>query len=227
MAQKKDEDTIIDIEDTLSKSEEFLKKNQRPLTIGAVVLVALVGGFYYYFGMYLPPLEQDAQREMFKAQQYFEADSFQLAMYGDVVGNMGFEEIVDAYGSTKAGNLAKYYMGVSLLQTGDFEGAISYLKSYSPKDVMTASISQGAIGDALSELGDYEGALSQYEKAATSSANDMTSPIYLFKAGMMAERLQDYATALKHYKSIQKEYPLSQEARAIDKYIARAEAYNG
>jgi TolA-binding protein len=75
------------------------------------------------------------------------------------------------------------------------------------------------------ELGDAESAISQYQKAASSRPNNFTSPIYLFKAGQALESIGEYEEAVEVYKSIEKEYPESQEGRDIAKYIARASSF--
>ena len=226
MAEKQHEEDI-NLEEVYGKSEKFIQDNSKPLSIGVGVLIAIVAVVFYYFNMYLPPMEEEAQANMYAAQRYFKADSFQLAMYGDAKGNLGFEQVVQEYGSTKAGNAAKYYMGVSLLRTGAYEDAIAYFKAYNAEDAMTGAIALGATGDAFAELGDYESALDYYTKAATANDNEFTAPIYLMKAGNMAEKLNKYNEALRHYETIEDNYPLSQEGRNIKKYIARAEAYAG
>lgn len=222
--KKETEEVLVDVEQVYSKTEAFITKHQKNITIGGTAILVVLAGILYYFNLYLPPLEKEAEKAIYAAQGHFERDSFQLAMYGDNQGNMGFEEIISEYGSTKVGNLAKYYMGISLLNSGLYEDAIAYLKSYSAKDIMTASIAEGAIGDAYSELGDFKKALSYYEKASKTNKNDLTTPFYLMKAGRVAEKLGENKKALSFYKEIKEKYATTQEGRSIDKYIARAEA---
>ncbi len=220
--KKQKEEEIVDVQEVYSKTEQFLDKNKQ-IIIGGITAVALiVFGVFYYFNIYLPPLEKEAQDELFHAQRHFANDSLNLAMYGDSDGNFGFEEIASNYGSTNAGNLAHYYMGVSLLRTGDFEGAILYLDRYKPKDEITPSIKFGAMGDAWSELGDYSEALSHYRKAIKNVENEFTTPIYLMKAGLVAEELGKGKEAAEFYSRIKKEFPNSMQARNIEKFIKRA-----
>lgn len=214
----------INIGDAYSKAEKFLDENKQPVGIALIAIVAVILGGFYYFNMYLPPLNKNASEDVYAAQNAFAADSFDLAMYGSSEF-MGFEEIIDNYGSTDIGNTSKYYMGVSLMQTGAYEDAIDYLKSYSPADHMTRSLKEGAIGDCLSQLGDYEDAISAYEKAANAYVNDFSTPIYLKKAGITAEKINDYNTAVKHYEKIKKDYASSAEGRDIEKYLAHAQSF--
>ncbi len=61
---------------------------------------------------------------MFTAEYYFEKDSVDLALFGDGE-SYGFMDIIDDYGSTSAGNLAKYYSGICYYNKGEYEDAIS------------------------------------------------------------------------------------------------------
>ncbi len=57
--------------------------------------------------------------------------------------------MINEYGSTKAGNLAKIYAGVSYANLGQYDKALSYLKDFSGKDAMLSQLVNGAIGDCL------------------------------------------------------------------------------
>lgn len=223
MSKHQIEEEDINIGEVYSKTETFLDENKQNLTIGLGVIVAVIAGFVYYFNMYLPPLQKEAEASIYKAQQAFDRDSFELAMYGDD-SFMGFLEVADEFGSTAAGNTALYYAGICNLHLGNYEDAIDDLKAYSPKDHMTRATKEGAIGDALSQLGDYEDALSHYEKAATVYANDFTSPIYYKKAGVLAEKLNDYEAAVSYYTIIKDKYATTNEGRDIEKLLAHAQA---
>jgi tetratricopeptide (TPR) repeat protein len=168
------------------------------------------------------PQEAEAQEMIFMAQKYFEQDSLRLALNGDGP-NMGFIDIADEYGSTKAGNLANYYAGVCYLNMGDFENAIVYLDEFNGKDEILSVVAKGAIGDAFLELNQPEEALEYYTKASKVNKNEFVIPIYLQKAAQTAEILNDYNAALGFYKRIKNEFPESREASDIDKQIAYVE----
>lgn len=221
--KKQEEEEIVDVQKVYADAEDFVNKNKQIITGAVVVVAALIFGFVYYYNFYLPPLEKEAQDEMFHAQRYFSESDYETAMFGDDEGNLGFEEIAREYSSTNAGNLAEYYMGVSLLRTGDFEGAIAYLDRYDPKDEITPSVKYGAMADAYSETGDYKQAYKYYQKAADESENNFTTPVYLFKAAVVAEELDKYSEAKEFYTEIKEQYPNSQQAQNVEKYIVRAE----
>ena len=225
MAKKKEqEEVIVDVQEVYSKTETFINENQN-LLIGIIAGIAIVvAGYFSYTNFYLEPLQEEAQEEMFMAEKYFAQDSMNLAINGDNV-HAGFLEIIDNYGSTKAGNLAKYYVGVAYLKIGKFEAAIAALNDFEKSDEIMGTVAIGAIGDAYMELGDLNQAVDHYEQAAERKVNEFTTPVYLKKAALTYEMLGDYEEALEKYKEIKKDYRKSAEAGDVDKYIARAESF--
>ena len=224
MAKKgnKTDDQFAQIEETLSKTEQYIENNQGNLVriVGAIVVVIAL--FIGYQKLYIAPMEQEAQVDMFMAELYFQKDSFNLALNGD--GQyLGFIDIADEYSSTKPGKLANYYAGLSYLNTGDFENAIEYLDDFSSDDIILSSLALGCIGDAYMELEDTDNALSYYENAASYTDNEFTTPRYMLKQAMIHESNGDYADALALYRGIEADYKSSREGNGIEKYIARAE----
>ncbi|MCK4288673.1 MAG: tetratricopeptide repeat protein [Bacteroidales bacterium] len=225
MAKKKDktEEKIVAVEEVLGRTEQFIEKNQKILTIIVGIIVVLILGYFGYKKFYLAPLEKEAQSQIFMAEMYFEQDSLNRALYGD--GNyLGFLDIIDEYSSTKTGNLANYYSGICFLKNGEFEEAIDYLKNFSSSDQIIGPMASAAIGDAYMELGDPEKSITYYLEAAGKSNNEFTAPTFLMKAAWTYEELGEYNKALKIYERIKKEFYKSYEAREIDKYIARAKS---
>lgn len=226
MAENKNEEIIFDVEDAYSKSESWVIENQKSLTIIVGVGIALVVSYFGYQNFIQAPNEQAAKEVMWNAEQAFAADSLDQALNG-TASYIGFLDIIDEYGSTKSGNLAQYYAGISYLRLGDYNSAIDYLENFDTDDVMVSSVAMGATGDAYMELGQVDQAIKFYKNAADHVSNDLTSPIYLMKAARAHEEAGDYNDALTLYKRIKKDYPSSSEGTLADKYIARAEAMSG
>ncbi len=217
------EEKLHSVEEALSRSEKFLEKNQKLLAIiiGAAIVVVL--GIFAFQKFYLTPREKSAQADMFMAQKYFEQDSLKQALNGDGV-NSGFLTIIDEYGSTKSGNLAKYYAGISYLKLGKFQEAIDYLKKFKSDDEFVGPMATGGMGDAYLELGQKDKAVDYYEKAAKQKVNDLTTPLYLMRAAMVYEDLGKFDKALNIYEKIKVEHYKSMEAQDIDKYIEMAKS---
>ena len=214
------------IEQVLTKSEKFIEDNQKRLThvvLGIVVLVLLIIGSKRF---YFTPLSEDAARDMFMAEKFFERDSFNLALNG--YGTYpGFLQVMEDYRITKSANLAKYYAGICFLNLEDYESAVQHLSKVKTKDPLVGAALSSSLGDAYSGLGDYTRAVRSYIRGAERFANNFTSPILLQKAGIVYEEMGDYSNALATYRKIELNYPNSPEGRDIRKYISRAEVLLG
>lgn len=230
MAEKKHHEAadtgFENVENALSRTEKYIEDNQKSLVIIVAAIVIIVGGYIGYRRFLVTPKEKEAQSQMFVAQQYFQQDSFNLALNGDG-NNPGFLEIIDEYGITQSANLSQYYAGISYLRTGKFEEAIDHLKQFDSNDEMVAPIALGAIGDAYSELGNFEDALDFYVKASGYNDNEFTTPIYLMKAGLLYEETGKFEKAIDTYQKIKNQYANTTEGRQIDKFIARAQVKAG
>ncbi len=217
----KQEDNLQEFESALTKTEQFIEDNQKLLSFIVLGALIIVSSYLAFQKFIVDPKEDEAQSYMFVAEQYFQKDSFNLALNGD--GNYyGFLNIIDEFGFTKASKLSKYYAGICYLHLGDFEEAISYLKKFNTSDLMVNSVANGAIGDAYSELGETSKAISYYETAANRKPNSFSTPIYLNKAALLYEAEGNFKKAIELYEQIKNDYPQSQEGRSADKMIAKA-----
>lgn len=221
MAKNKGENPegLKNVEQTLTRTEQFLEQNYKFLLYVLVGIVVLVG-LFWLAKLYLNNRNNEAQSQMFQAERYLEIDSLNLALYGD--GNyLGFLDIADDYKLTKSGNLARYSAGICFLHLGQYQDAIDMLAKYSKKDKVLGSLAIGATGDALVELGDTDKGIAKYIEAAEYANNAFNTPLFLMKAGELYEMNGNYNEALKVYERIRDNYSESTEGSSIEKYIAR------
>ena len=228
MARKKEQEQKVEkrienIEETLTRSETFIVENQKTISIVVIAILVIVLGVFGYQKYIVEPKTQEAENQIFYAQQFFQADSLDKALFGDG-NNLGFVDIAEEYSGTKPGNLANYYAGISFLKKGNFDLAIEYLSKSDADDKMLIAMAKGAIGDAYLEKGNKSKALDYYLKAATIRDNNFTSPMFYFKAAQTCELMDDWGKALENYQIIHDKYPKSKQALEIDRYIGRAEA---
>lgn len=220
VTKKEEELRQQNMQEAVSKTEEFFKKygNMMYGCILAVLIAALAILAYNRF--ILQPKKQQATDQMAQAERWFLSGEYELALSGDD-NDPGLLEIIDQYGS-KAGEAVYMYAGVAALKTGDYQGAIDYLKKYEGKDPILKARAEACIGDAYAELEDYGNAISYYQKAAKTTDNALAAA-YLLKAGIVAEEAGDKAQALSFYKEIKDQWGNAPEAMEIDKYISRIE----
>lgn len=220
-SQNQAEKSLQEVEVALTRTEQFVEKNQNTILIVAAAIVLIIAGIWAYSSLYKEPLKKEAQASIFNAQYYFEVDSFATALNGDGV-NDGFLQVIDNYGSTPAGELAKYYAGICYLNLGQFAEAKDMFKSFSSDDEALNTMAQGLIGDAESELGNADAAISAYKKAAN-AGNEIASPLFLKKLGDAYRAAGNKAEAKAAYKQIKDNYSRSNFARDVEKFIATVE----
>lgn len=220
--KEQQEEKNLEVSGIIAKAEQFVEKNKKKLTIGAVAVVVVALAIWAYVALVAQPRQVRAAEDMFAAEQWFNQGDFEKALNGDDQF-LGFTDIIDEYGCTKSGNLAKYYAGICQLNLGQYNEAIDLLKSYKGKDAFTGAEALMLIGDAYAEMENAKDAVSYYEKAAAKASNFIISPTALWKAGMMYIALGNNESATKAFQQIKDNYPESPEYSEVDKYIAYAE----
>ena len=215
---KKEEgiDIIEDPDALVSKAEEFFSNTRNRNLVFAIggVIAAVVAGFLIY-KILLDNQNEEAQREMFQAVYYFEADSLGRALNGDGI-NYGFLQIIEDYSGTDAANLASFYSGATYLKLGDYNNAIRYLEDFSGADFLVQARAYALIGDSNMELENFSEAAANYQKAADHKPNKEFTPGYLQKLAVAHEANGDYSGAAAAFDKIINKYvdsPLLQEAK--------------
>ncbi|RZK21820.1 MAG: cytochrome C biosynthesis protein [Hymenobacter sp.] len=193
----------------LAESEDFVRRNRNLLLGVLVAVVAVVGGVFGYTYWRTQQNEQ-GQAAMFRAVDYWEADSLSKAAKGDGK-HPGLDKVASEYSGTKAGNLADFYAGVTALKMGQYQKAYDYLNSFNSSDYLVQARAYSLMGDAQLELGKSKEAADLYEKAATHNANEYFSPGYLLKEGVALEAANDKDGAGKVYDRIINDYQAAQE----------------
>ena len=187
MAEQKNQNEHLNVEDALTQSEAFLIKYKNAIIGGVAAIVIIVAGIIMYKHLYAEPREEKAQAALFKGQEYFEQDAFEQALNGDSIGFTGFLKVADEYSGTKAANLAKAYAGICYAQLGKYEDAVKMLDSFSSDDQMVAPAILGATGNCYAQLGQLDKAASTLLSAAAKADNNTLSPIFLMQAGGLYE----------------------------------------
>jgi len=224
MAKETNKQAEMNVEEVVSKTEAFLTNNKKTILGGIIAVVAIIAGVICYNNFVSTPREEKAAEAMAKAEEWFRAGAYELALNGDSVGAMGFVAVADEYSSTKAGNLANAYAGMALAQLKKYSEAVEYLNDFSADDAVIAPAAMGTLGNCYAQLGEEEKAASTLMEAAAMSDSHSLSPIYLLQAGQLYEKLGKNDAAVEAYKQIKNKYFNSMQAYDIDKYIERASA---
>ncbi|MCZ8373158.1 tetratricopeptide repeat protein [Phocaeicola acetigenes] len=222
MTEKKHTQDPLNVDEALSTSEAFLLKNKNLLLGIVAAIVVVVAGVLGYKHFISAPKELKAAEAIFKGEQYFGADNYEIALNGDSTGYAGFVKLADEFSGTDAGNLANAYAGICYAQLGKYEDAIKFLDKFSADDYFVAPAIIGTLGNCYAQVGQLDKAAATLLKAADKANSVSLSPIYLLQAGQILEKQGKNAEAVEAYKQIKTKYANSYQAMDIDKYIERA-----
>lgn len=229
--QKKDQ--ALDVNETLVKSEAFVIKYKKQLITAIVAIVVVVGGVFAYIYGYSKPREDKAQELLgIVMQKYIMKQDFEHALKGEGK-TVGLVSIADKYGSTDAGNIAKYQAGLCNYNLGKTKEAIKYLEDFDTKGDNTISAQAlYTLANCYANDKQLDKAVSTFKDAAKATEIPALCAEYLLQAGLILENQKKNDEALQIYKDIKEKYPTApicaqQEQNGtvldavIEKYIER------
>ncbi len=214
-------------EGTEVKNDWFSKfKENKGLFIGSIIIglgLLTAAGYFAYIKFVWEPTNEESKTAAWKAETYLEIDSLNLALNGKPGDFEGLLSIADEYDGYIGGDRAKYEIGLALRDQGKYGEAIDYFSQTQFEDVMIGTFAIGAQGDCYVEMDDLGSALSKYQEAYNRMPNQFTTPYFMMKAAAIHEENGNFGDAVDLYKQIKDDYPKSEYATNIDKFIARAE----
>jgi tetratricopeptide (TPR) repeat protein len=153
--------------------------------------------------------------------QTYDAGQYQVAIDGIPEKNvLGLKAIVDNYGNSANGELARFYLANAYYSTGKYEEALKEFQTFDAQDELLAVSRLAGIGACQEALGRYAEASAAFEKAAGKSAKDPAAAENLNHAARTIALAGDKAKAIELYKRLKKDFPSSTYARDADRFIA-------
>ena len=173
---------------------------------------------------------EKASSELAKAFTLYDAGatnprSYQLAIDGQPErGIMGLKAIVENYGSTHSGELARFYLANACFNLGQIDEAFKHFDNFSSDDKTLGASALAGLASCYEYKKNYEKASSYYEKAANMVSNAQSTPAYLHFAARCYALSGDKEKAAALYKRLKKEFPTSGFAREAERYIVQYSA---
>ena len=203
------------LENAKNHTESFFENNSKTVIVALIAIFVLAVAIFGYRKLIVEPRMEKAQEMLYGAQYRFEEQNpdYALALNGDQSAP-GFAEVVETYGGTPAGNLARYYAAACCMHLGDMAQAEQYIAKFKhvkgePGAIINA-MAEGLKGDIAVDNGDYAKAAALFEKA-----------VYLRKAALAYKAAGDEAKANACFETIRTKYPSSIDARDAEKYLAQ------
>ncbi|MBS1852157.1 MAG: tetratricopeptide repeat protein [Acidobacteria bacterium] len=201
-------------------------EHQKSLVIAAIVVVlallAGLGGWYY-----MNQQEQKASLELGKAIRTLETPvrpegvppqpdypSFGSSKERATQAHKEFQAVVSKYGHTTAGDVARYLLGQTAADLGDYAEAERELKevaSSSKKD--TAALANFALASVYRQQGKNKDAISLYKGLIDKPAATVSKPTAQLALAETYLSDQQPLDAKKIYEQVQKDNPTSPAAR--------------
>ncbi len=228
--QKKLAQRVIKEDTLLTKyytTQTWFEENKKRLsTFGLIVLALVLGGWFYVNNA--RNNNEKAMNDLAKVFEYYDNGQYQVAINGLPEKNIpGLQTIVENYGSTKAGNISKFYLANAYFNIQNYEKALELFESVSTSvDFVSISAIAGE-ASCYEAKGDFAQAAKYYEKAGKKSSTDPNAADNLVCAARNYVKTGDKARAIELYKLVKEEYAQSAAARDAERFLLEMNETNG
>lgn len=165
---------------------------------------------------------EQAMTELAKVLPYYDQGNYEGAINGIPQNNVrGLTAIVADYGSTKSGEFAKFYLANAYYISQQYDKALELYLDVSVDDNMIQASAYAGAGACYEAKVDPTNAAEYFEKAAQFGKNNPQTVEYLHHAAMNYATAGEKEKAVTLLRKVKKEYPTTQLARDIEKYIAQ------
>lgn len=205
------------------KFQSIFMENQAKILIGLGALAVIVVAYILYSNKTNSD-NQAASALVSKVTPLLESGAYQVAIDGVPAQKItGLKKIVDDYGSSEEGEMAKVLLANAYSITGKSEEALKLYDDYSGSNsLLKASALAGKAG-ILESKKEYEKAADIYQQAAKIEKTNPSNPEFLLKAGVAYLKMGNKEEARALFETIKKDYATSIPYMELDKYFVQTE----
>lgn len=198
----------------------FYEDNKnRILTIAAAVAIVVVALILYNNKM--DQENREATTQLSRVLPLYNQNKFEEAINGKPgTGLMGLEAIVNEYGGTDQGEIAKIYLAHSYYFLENYEKSLDYYKDYSGGNPVFEASALAGQANYYEIKGNNEKAAELNYDAAQISENNPSNAQYLINAAKNYAELGNNERAREIYEKVKEEYPNTMQANEVDRYLA-------
>ncbi len=198
-------------------SDYYNRNKNQVLIIAGAIIVIVVG--IILFTSKRSSQNEEAAVALGKIRPAYEAGNFQAAINGDSLGNKGLLFIVNEYGSSENGELAKLLLANSYYALRDFQNAGKYFDDFGGSNKLSKVAAITGLASVKEAQNDYIGAAKEFERAANYDKENPFRDEYLFYAGRDFSMGNDKESAKRVFDQLKSDFPKS-------KFIAQSQRYN-
>ena len=214
---------------TYVQATTFYYENKKYVSYGLTALIVIIIGVVIFVNNRRAN-DEKASIELGKVFSIYDAGStdanqYKIAINGQPERNiMGLKSIVENYGGSEAGELARLYLANAYRYTGQYDEAVKQYESFSGgSNLIKASVHAG-LAATYEAKNEYGKAAAEFERAASMSSAPYIIPEYLNAAARSYGLAGEKEKAVTLFKRLKKEYPTSTYAREADRYISQFSA---
>jgi tetratricopeptide (TPR) repeat protein len=206
---------------TYAKVTAFYEENKRMIgivtTVVAVVVIAVLVVLKNR-----ADANENAMLQLGQVEDIYASGQYQAAIDGVPERNVpGLKAIVDNFGSSRGGELARFMLANAYFELGKYDEALEQFEDFSAPDDMLAGSRYAGIAQCCEAKKNYKEAAENFEKAASRDAKDVLTPEYLSNAARNYGLAGAKDHAIELYKRLKKNYPTSPSARDVDRFVAQ------
>jgi len=187
------------------RASDWLEENSKYLFMGLAAIV-LVAAAIIYFNYAQEKSEKNASVDLARATRTLETGDYQNAI-------AQLSSIVDNYGSSTSGTMARLYLANALFQTKEYNNAeknyAKFISRFSGDEYLLAA-AQGGIAASLQARKKWAEAAKAYEKAAE-KYDSVLAPGFYIQAARCYTSLGDDRKAKSLYNKVIEEFPQATE----------------
>ena len=205
------------------KSYAYLTENRQRLMMYSGGLVVLIVLIIFYLN-HRAQQNKEAGVQLARVMNLYDNGAYLEAIEGQAGTNvLGLKKIVDQYGSTENGEIAKIYIANSYNYLGKSDEALKYFEDYDGGINMYKAAALAGAAGCYASKNNYEKAAELYKKAAHVSKDDVLNPDYLLHAGINYLNAGKAKEAKSMFDQIKKDYATSSAMRETGKYLAQVQ----
>jgi tetratricopeptide (TPR) repeat protein len=205
------------------KFYNFFMENQAKFLIG-IGVVAVVVVAYFLYSNKVSNDNKAAAALVAKVTPLLESGSYKVAIEGVPAQNIaGLKKIVDEYGSSEEGELAKILLANAYSVTGKTEDAYELYDDYSGSNYLLKATALAGKAGILESKKEYEEAADLYLKASKIGKANPSNAEFILKAGIAYIKSGKKDEAKELFETIKKDYPTAVPYMDLEKYFVQAE----
>ncbi len=214
---------------TYAQATSLYYEYKKYVSYGVTALILLVIGIIVFINNRRGN-DEKASAELGKIIFVYDAGANDPAQYNIAINGqpernlMGLKTIVENYGGSEAGEMARFLLANAYRNIGQYDDAIKQYNDFSGgTDLLKASVFAG-LAACYEAKHDYAKAASEYERAASTINTPTGIPEYMNGAARCYGLSGEKEKAVSLFKRLKKEYPTSTYAREADRYISQFSA---